>query len=272
MRFVVFYFSGTGNTKWAAEKFQEILVSKGQQVNLFSADNISTQNLPEIELLIKDADILGFASPIYGGNLPPIMLSLIREIISAANRNRLCKPIFFISTFAYINGFGPICTKKLIRHSGLNLIGYLNIKICNNISRPKLKARLICRGKLEQRKNSAGFKLAEFAERMIKGQKHIEGIGPYLIANIFIRRKTKKLIRDNYQSLSVDMNRCKKCMQCVNNCPTHSIWFDDNNFQFASTCTACMRCYNNCPLFSILFDGKFAHPEIYFRYHGPERL
>lgn len=270
MKFLVFYFSGTGNTKWVSEKFREILIAKGQEINLLSVENIDPQEIPKIELLLKDADIIGFANPIYGGNLPPIMMSLIHNIISIANRNRLYKPIFFINTFAYINGFGPICTKKLIKNSGLKLIGYLNIQICNNISSPVLKVKQISKSKLEQRKESAVFKLTEFAKKLIEGRNYIEGIGLYLIPNIFIRMKSKKSIRNNYQSLSVDINTCKKCMQCINHCPTHSISFNNNHFEFAPTCTACMRCYNNCPSFSIMIGGKFSDPDVYFRYYGPE--
>jgi len=77
-------------------------------------------------------------------------------------------------------------------------------------------------------------------DRLLEGKSYITGVGPYLIPNILIRKKSKKSLEDNYKVLSVEITTCKRCILCVNKCPT----------------------------FSILFDGKYADPNIYERHRG----
>jgi NAD-dependent dihydropyrimidine dehydrogenase PreA subunit len=272
MKFITFYFSGTGNTKWAVEQFNRIVTEKGHESKIYSIDNMDLQRLTELIDVIQNADFIGFANPIYGGNIPPIMRNFIGNFLEAIQTRKECqKPIYFINTFAYVNGFGPFCAKKLFRKSELKLIGYANIQLCNNISSPKLRVKPINPEKLQKRKEAAKAKLAKFADNLLAGKHDIKGIGFYLLPNIIVRKNSKKSIVQNYKIFSVNMETCKKCMLCVNSCPTKSITYTGNTFHFSPACTACMRCYNHCPTFSILFDGEYADPKIYARYLGPDK-
>ncbi|MDF2988819.1 MAG: hypothetical protein K0R50_4329 [Eubacterium sp.] len=197
------------------------------------------------------------------------MRTFIKNIIKALETERdISKPVYIINTFAYVNGFGPFCSKRLFENSCFNLISYINIRLCNNISRPNLRMNLTNQTKLEKRKKEAVKTLLKMVDLILKGKNNITGIGPYLIPNILIRKKSIKAIENNYKTLSINCDTCNRCMRCVNNCPTKSINYNNNSFTFLPSCTACMRCYNNCPAYSILFNGKFADPDLYERYHG----
>lgn len=269
MKFTTFYFSGTGNTKWVAEEFDKIVINTLNTSEIISIESIDYNNFFFLIEKIKNSDFIGFANPIYGGNIPPIMLTFIKNLIkSVESENIITKPIYIINTFAYVNGFGPFCAKKLFKKSCFSLISYINIRLSNNISRPNLRVKLTDKAKLKKRKKGAIENLSKMVDLILKGKKNINGIGPYLIPNILIRKKSIKAIENNYNVLSINCDTCSRCMRCVNTCPTKSIKYENNSFTFLSSCTACMRCYNNCHTYSILFDGKYADPDLYERYHG----
>jgi len=51
----------------------------------------------------------------------------------------------------------------------------------------------------------------------------------------------------NGRLFRVDMDKCVKCMHCVNSCPDNNISFADGKFRFAGFCTECARCSFECP-------------------------
>ena len=271
MKFTTFYFSGTGNTEWVVKEFNRKIKEKGHQGEIVSIEKKDILESSFLEDIFLKSDYIGFANPIYGANIPPIMRVFIeRVVLFIANKKEYLKPIYIINTFGYINGFGPFASKKLFSNTGLKLSSYLNIKLCNNISTPKIKTDGISMDKLALRKEKSVIKLGKMIDILLTNKKHITGIGLYLIPGIIIRKKLQRGIIDNYKVLSVKKESCSLCMLCVNKCPTNSIIYRDNCFKFLPTCTACMRCYNNCPKNSILFNKIYADPNIYKRYLGPE--
>lgn len=273
MRFTTFYFSGTGNTEWAVRQFNQLANAAGHDAVMFSIENIDIQDVALLTDLVHKSDYIGFANPIYGGNIPPIMRIFIEKLTRVLGDEDIGSvQTYFINTCAYINGFGPVCARKLFRNTAFNLVSYVNIQICNNISRPGLKTARISADILDGRKEKAKRELSVMVGKLVSGKRYITGVGPYLIPNIFIRMKTNKLIAENYKELSVEDKICTKCLQCVRSCPTNSIKYEENKLKFTPGCTACMRCYNFCTNYAILFDGKYADPNEYQRYHGPETV
>lgn len=273
MKFATFYFSGTGNTEWVVKEFNQKIKEKGHLGEMFSIEQRDIQKLSFLEAIFRGSDYIGFANPIYGANIPPIMRNFIKLVVLLIAKDKeYSKPVYIINTFAYINGFGPFALNKLFSNVGLKLISYVNIKLCNNISTPKIKIDEISFEELEKRKEKALIQLDKMVDMLFTDKKYITGIGLYLIPGIIIRKKLHKGILDNYKALSVKNESCSLCMLCVNKCPTKSILYLDNSFEFLSTCTACMRCYNHCPSYSILFNGIYADPSIYKRYQGPEMI
>lgn len=270
MLFTTFYFSGTGNTRWAVEQFNKIITNKGQQIEIYSIDNHEAKAADFLKNIICKSDFIGFANPIYGADIPPIMKKFIHRIIKILqNEELVSKNTYMINTFGYINAFGPIEAKRLLANTCFNLKAYVNIRLCNNISTPKLNLNIVSRDELNHKKDQARKELLLLSERLLSGRKYITGIGPYLIPGIIIRKKAHKGIIYNYKSLGVNTETCNRCMQCINSCPTNSIKLNGDQFVFSTDCTACMRCYNFCPTFSIQFDGVAANPKVYHRYHGP---
>ncbi len=266
MRVSVFYFSGTGNTEWAVNQLYECLINEGNECRVYNIEN----EIIGLNETIKNSDIVGFAFPIYGANMPNIMFRFLQEL-NHINDGNIIKPAFIVTTAGYVDGFGPLSANRQLKTCGFKLLSYNNIKLSNNLSTPLLKASIQSNDNIKIRIERNKLVISKIVNHIITKKKYIRNIGPYLIPGYIIRKVTKKSQKDCYLALSVNKDQCKKCMLCVNRCPTKSIIFMDGNFRFLSTCTACMRCYNFCPTNAIYHFGKYADPEIYKRYKGPPR-
>ena len=265
-----FYFSGTGNTKWVVEQLNCIVKEGGHQAKAYAIDHFNQISKVDLIKIITKSTYIGLAHPIYGARVPPIMkefVNLLMDIITSEEIS--VKPLYIINTFGYVNAFGPIAARKLLRSDCFNLKAYVNIRLCNNISTISCKTAPITDEQLRIRKQNAIGELRSFVKDILFSKKHIKGIGLYLLPGILIRKKSLKCIENHYKELSVQTSTCNRCMLCVQKCPANCISFSNEKFTFSNKCTACMRCYNFCPTASILINSVFTDPQEYLRYKGP---
>lgn len=267
MKIVTFFFSGTGNTWWVAQKITDIFNEMGHNAVCCSIEkNMSIDYFNRIE----EFDITGFAYPIYGADFPPIFKTFLDELIK--KRSCSCvKKCFTMCTIGYVNALGPFVAGKHFNKAHFKLIGHLNLKLSNNASAPHFRSRIKNGNELEIQKEKVLKELRKYAIELTNNRKRITGIGPYLIPGYIIRKISNPAIKKSHEILSIDISRCSQCKLCINMCPTNSIVLTDKTFAFRKTCTACLRCYNTCPKNAILHTGKYADPERYIRYKGPEK-
>lgn len=261
MNISVFYFSGTGNTKWAVNNFKNAVADKGHECQLYSIE----KDIEDIQKKIKESDYVGFAFPIYGQNMPAIMSQFICDL-----EKTLEKQVFVITTSGFIDAFGPFTAKKVLRNTKFGLCAYLSLSISNNLSTPKVKAKFKTGKDLEKNMYKAINKMNVLINKLINKEQYITNIGPYLIPGMVIRKLLSKKVKNGYLELSINSEKCIHCNFCLNNCPTKSIIYSDGEYTFLPTCTSCMRCYNLCPNNAVYHVGKYADPQIYKRYRGPE--
>jgi ferredoxin len=266
MNYSTFYFSGTGNTRWAVSEFTKILQDQGHQAEQYSIDIGSQLTDQQIRAIIADADAVGFANPIYGGDIPPIMRAFLSRVVGLIGPLPSPKSTYVINTYGYVNAFGPKETANLLAGSGLTLTAYVNLQLCNNVT----SSKPLDRAQLAKRMDRSRQELQRLAASLIAGRKRIKGHGPQLLIGAMIRKKVPEAIAKFYQTLGVDGATCTRCMVCVKDCPTGSISLKGQRFVFSSGCTACMRCYNFCPTGAITIDGVVADPQKFPRYQGPE--
>ena len=72
---IIYYFSGTGNARNAAQWIISVAEERGIKTHLINIDRFKTIDLP----VVTDKTLIGFCSPTHGFNLPPIMLKFIRK-------------------------------------------------------------------------------------------------------------------------------------------------------------------------------------------------
>ncbi len=262
MKFTVFYFSGTGNTEWAVHQFQKAIEQKKHECTIYSVEN----RIENLQSVIEKADYIGFAFPVYGADMPHIIKEFFEKSIGALNTAK--KKYFIMTTVGYMDAMGPFVVKKALKKYNLEMAGYVRLRICNNLSTPKLKTKPVSREVLKARLKKCQNSIDKPISNLISDRKYITNIGPYLIPGIIIRKATAAEKKNHFKYLNVDIAKCSSCMRCVNNCPTKSIVYSNGAFTFLPTCTTCMRCYNFCPKYAVWYDGKFADPSIYKRYKG----
>lgn len=254
MDVAILFFSGTGNTRWAAGYLAERLEAGGHRVLVHDLE----EGLPS-DLEARDRIVL--AHPIYGANLP--------RIVSAVSRSPGFPsglPLNVLATFGYVNALGYF---RECRALGLPIHSYYNLRMFNNVTTPSVRGRIIPAGIRIAQRAKIEASLDAIAKSIASGARKIEGLGPYLLPGLVIGRLSRDRLRDSWKSLSVDPGLCTHCLRCAKSCPSASIEVAGTAFRFLETCTACMRCYNSCPVQAILVDGKYADPSAFPRYHGP---
>ncbi|MBN1603239.1 MAG: EFR1 family ferrodoxin [Chitinispirillaceae bacterium] len=267
MKIITFFFSGTGNTWWATRKINEIFRKSGHySIYCPIEKNIHADFVNRID----EFDMIGFSYPIYGANFPPVFKLFLEQLIESRS-DSVSKACFTLCTIGYVNALGPFAAQKILKQACFKLVGSLNIKLTNNTSVPNLKTKVFNDHELDNRKEQALRKIQHFAEQLTNNKKMITGIGPYLIPGYIIRKISDRKIKKINEIWSVDQSRCLHCNLCITICPTNSIIFTNNVFEFKNTCTACFRCYNVCPANAILHTGTYADPKYYIRYKGPEK-
>jgi len=261
MILTTFYFSGTGNTKWAVNELHKIALAKGHQSTICSIE----ENLQDIGELIRKSDFIGIAFPVYATNIPVIMKQFLQKV-SRSISDDIRKSVFVITTVGYVDGCGPYEVIRQLHSRNFKLKGYISLKVANNISTPMSKSKTITPDEMKRRIEKAKAKITGIVESLESGKKRID-LGVYPI--VVFRKKMNKTVTDAYKQLTINHSTCKKCMCCSDRCPTKSIVLNDDELVVLPTCTACMRCYNICPTYSIWHGGRYADPDEFIRYKGP---
>jgi len=236
MNITIFYFSGTGNTKFVCDKFVEIMESKNSKVNLYNIESTRIDNN-----ILDNTDIIGFAYPVHGADIPKIFKQFIDTIPLNVRKNA-----FVLSTVGYINAYGPFILKKLLSEYSIYLKWHYVFTAVNNTKNCTVTNELLEESFVKQKQ-----KITKFCDSIIGNNKKIEGIGPWILGGYIVRHYIHHQIENFYKVLYVDKELCKYCYECIRNCPTKSIKYENEQFKFNETCSTCYRCIKNCPVNAI---------------------
>ena len=250
MKIALFYFSGTGNTKFVCDRFTVFIEQGNHSIDLYNIELIRNESIDTVSTVIDQADLIGFAYPVHGANLPKIMDNFLNSFFLDGSKN---KDVFIISTVGVINAYGPYIIKKRLQRSGLNLKWHFVYRTINNTA-----VRKVERKQLEEKHRNQMMRFSKFCNSVIANKTYYNGIGPWILGGYFVRRMLRKPIANHYKAFYVDSSLCTKCNLCIDSCPTKSITYQHTGFVFSQTCTTCLRCINTCPVNAIK-DGHVKH-------------
>ena len=237
------YFSGTGNSRFAAELFCN---EYDKDTKVFS---IEDDNVFEA---VKHEETLVFAYPVQYSTAPKIL----RDFIIDNKELWSHKWVFIIATMGLFSGDGAGVLGRLLKKYGAKILGGLHLKMPDSISDEKILKRPLEKNKELVRKSEGKIKKAVCLLKL--GKPTQEGIGvAYRLAGFFGQRlyfghKTK-----NYSNkLRVDEDKCTGCGKCEKLCPMNNIRVINKKAVQNNQCTMCYRCINNCPKQAMTLLGK----------------
>lgn len=237
------YFSGTGNSKFAAECFCKNYDKDSKALSIEDQDAISE---------IKRSDLLVFSYPVQYSTVPKIL----RDFITNNSELWMNKKVFIIATMGLFSGDGSGILGRLLHGFGAEVIGGLHLKMPDSIGDEKALKRPLEKNKELVR--AAESKIKESVRLLKEGNPTREGLGPlYQMAGLFGQRlyfghKTKE-----YSSkLKINADKCVVCGLCVKLCPMNNITVASGKAVSGNQCTMCYRCINKCPKQAITLLGK----------------
>ena len=270
IKVVIFYFSGTGNTWWAAQTLAVKLRENNASVKVLSLESEKVQMQRKLEQILVEADVLGIGYPIYGSDCPGLVKEFLKQRLPKGNR----KAAFVFTTMMLFSGDGAMVAARMLRKKGYKVNQAINIKMMNNIRLPYLVLRslpIINEKENTKLKQKAEEKIVRLAANILAGKKWLQGRDPFNIAGGLMQRVPMKILKPAVfaKYFFVDKESCTQCMQCVDYCPTNNILFAEGEFHFGGNCIACFRCYNLCPENAIQHKKGTLNRERFPRYKGP---
>ena len=287
---MIFYFSGTGNTKWAASKLaaatREDLISIAPYMR---ADD-SSHNLAE-PFILKENERLGFVFPVHGWRVPKLVREFIskmkiqREPSDASVGNKAkADDSLKNRPFAYC-----VCTagdsigltienlnEVISQNPSLQALGITEVSSSYSLIMPESYIGLPFmdvdpKEREIRKKENAAQELAVVCEEIFDRKEGIsrlvKGPIPWFFTKVVGGFFENVLITD--KRFHVEKDRCVKCGICANVCPVGDIKGGHGEYPVwlhHKDCLTCFTCYHHCPHHAIEFGNQTQKKgQYYFR-------
>mgnify|MGYP002657929095 FL=1 len=287
---MIFYFSGTGNTKWAASKLaaatREDLISIAPYMR---ADD-SSHNLAE-PFILKENERLGFVFPVHGWRVPKLVREFIskmkiqREPSDATAENKAkADDCLKNRPFAYC-----VCTagdsigltienlnEVISQNPSLQALGITEVSSSYSLIMPESYIGLPFmdvdpKEREIRKKENAAQELAVVCEEIFDRKEGIsrlvKGPIPWFFTKVVGGFFENVLITD--KRFHVEKDRCVKCGICANVCPVGDIKGGHGEYPVwlhHKDCLTCFTCYHHCPHHAIEFGNQTQKKgQYYFR-------
>lgn len=253
---MIFYFTGTGNSLYAAN-----YIAESQGDRLFSIARLMGLKKDLYRFEMDEDELLGFVFPVFAWGPPKIVLDFIGKLQISG------KPyVFSISTCGDEEGHTTRFMERALAAKGLNLDGAFSIRMPNNyIIGFDIDSREVEQEKLK----AAELMLSEISKVIDKRKKDVTltipgrfaSVKSGLVNGLFNRYaiSTKRFTADE---------RCNSCGVCEKVCPVHTIRLREGKPEWGKDCTQCLGCINRCPEHAIQYGkgtakkGRYHHPDI----------
>lgn len=246
---MIFYFSGTGNTRWLAT---ELSHATGEQ--LVSIAQAMTDKA--YDYAINPDERIGWCFPIHGWRPPFIVRDFIARMRLKGYSGQFCYAFATCGddvglAFDYLHDDLSTAGIKLDSTFSLIMPETYNFPFIDQIDTPE----------------SAQLKIAAARDRLAALLPHVMGchrgqhdfnrsrwprINSKLLGSYFLRH----WVDDS--KFTVDASACIHCGKCEQECPVGNIDCTQQlpRWLHNGLCTTCFSCYHHCPAHAIDFDGR----------------
>eukprot|EP00792_Barthelona_sp_PAP020_P002387 TRINITY_DN13867_c0_g1_i1.p1 TRINITY_DN13867_c0_g1~~TRINITY_DN13867_c0_g1_i1.p1 ORF type:complete len:305 (+),score=79.53 TRINITY_DN13867_c0_g1_i1:33-947(+) len=269
MKFLLIYYSTTGNTKEVSRRIGEILKTKNHQVDVFDW-RVENKNILDEKCSVdfeswKDYDCFGIGSPTWSFAPPQFFLDFLNSLPSNTFANKF---YFVFSTHAGAYGKTNKNIAKLINKLGGLCVGSTDIQGPPNYP-PFGKP-------IGQRKHLWPLESFEHLESFVNNcleniEKHeTVGVSNSSIFAGFIGSIVFPWMLKSGRNLRINPESCILCQSCVNYCPVNAIKsveevdgvitldYDQN------LCVKCYGCCHICPKGALDFSDSLGKEKYLF--------
>ena len=246
---VIFYFSATGNTRWAAEYLAEATHDK----LVCMAEVMSNTKVFHVD---KDERI-GFVFPVHGWRPPLLVRRFIGQLEITGLDNNFC--------YAVCTAGDDIGQSMEILNHDLSRLG-IKAESIYSLLMPESYVGLPFMDvdtpeKEKAKKQRSAEQIGEFAEEIVNCQRgivktykgHWPHINSWLLGTLFVHH----LITD--KPFHVEESKCLRCGKCSEACPTHNIEGGKHllpQWKHQDNCLTCFACYHHCPVHAIEYGNR----------------
>lgn len=236
---MIFYFSGTGNSRWVAEELARKL--KDKAVFIPKAKQ---------EYKLAAGEKIGFVFPIYAWSAPKCVLEFIRRVNFKKYNGNF---VYFVCTCHTQTGMIDRIMRKVLKEREMTCDAGFSLRMPNNYllapfvraDREKKKRRLLdqARERLDMIAGSLMENRKTF--RLTRGfaAPALSAIGRPLFEKIMT-------VKGFYAT-----NDCNRCGLCVKVCPVGNIRLAQKPV-WGGQCEMCQACLNHCPVQAIQY-GRY---------------
>jgi ferredoxin len=257
MKYTIFYFSGTGNTKMITRNLKKDIEQNGYNVNLYSIEDLDEYS----SIALKDT-VIGIGFPVYKFTYPRILskvFPLLRKAVEETSDTKL--PFFVYSTYCRFAANSLHLMAKDVEKLGYSLIAKKSFKSPSNgiasMKNPdgyEYRTVMYFENRINLSVNEFSKVIESNAVKFYKyGYTEKHHGSPLDKLRIHIVGKIEK---SRYPKLQIDYSACIKCGVCVKGCPDDNLVMDrDVVIKDDRNCLHCLRCMHGCPKHAVTF-GK----------------
>ena len=242
---MLFYYSGTGNTKKAAQFVANRLEDTCIDIETAIAEE-------HYQYQLKDDERLGFAIPVYFGNVPAIVQEFLSKLKVQTGEHYYC---YLLMTDGGMAFKAPERFSWMLLKSGLTINAIFEV-VTYDSSGIAWKNETIDWDQLRREVETQTAFIAEQIFDRTTGNHYKQQILSGLAT------ASMKLIYQAIQTSRFHVNeKCTQCGLCAKNCPTHSIEMANGHPKWINPhCMLCMRCVHHCPVEAIDIFGTPGKP------------
>ena len=257
---MIFYFSGTGNTRWVAEQIAKAI---GDEL-VYIPDAIRDG---KYDYTIDEKETIGFCFPTHGWQPPRI----VREFISELKVElRYC---WAVTTCGDNMGETMTILNKDLAKIGLRASAMFSVIMPESyVCLPFMYTDT--EEKEHQKIATARQQLPHIIECIRERRTGVveleKGATPRLYSYVIGGYFNARMITD--KKFMVDEDVCIKCGKCAKVCPVDNLQGTPPEWIHNGRCTSCLACYHYCPTHAINF-GKITRKrgQYYFNKRGDQK-